>query len=395
MSMSSDGELRGEPPQPYVLAPELERAYSAACYEVDAGPTALVLLVGTPTPSLSALPGRPRRLAVITAWNPFSRQQRAEVNVAANAKLAGALVDAGYLTWPAHGRDLSGAWPPEASFAVPDITDEHLDNLMLSFDQYAVVVADEGALVGLRWNPRHESRFILGRDIAEGLRHLFDPTVPPPEERYFQGVDLHFAPSGYFKPQRLDRYLMTRIRGTRQREILEKLLSGGIRLDTPSVTQFLAEGGFSQTELRAIEAMHPRLMGGNYLPALPVGAVEIARISIASTTGDVTVMTAEADDGRIRYRMADEYGGETLVGPAETYSDKPLTLRQLFEKFINAWDLMDCLKSNFEDDVAAMLSFFVAESDVYPQFDALCRAMVVEQFGEAGANARNPSDGAP
>lgn len=35
---------------------------------------------------------------------------------------------------------------------------------------------------------------------------------------------------------------------------------------------------------------------------------------------------------------------------------------------------------NFEGDTERMLDFFVAESDFYPQLDALCRVRVLEAF---------------
>jgi len=37
---------------------------------------------------------------------------------------------------------------------------------------------------------------------------------------------------------------------------------------------------------------------------------------------------------------------------------------------------------NFEGDVDRMLGFFVAESDFYPELDALCRQEVLEEFGQ-------------
>ena len=50
----------------------------------------------------------------------------------------------------------------------------------------------------------------------------------------------------------------------------------------------------------------------NYLPNLRVGEVEIARISIESTTGDVTAVYARKLGERIHYRVVDEYEGQTL-----------------------------------------------------------------------------------
>jgi hypothetical protein len=54
-------------------------------------------------------------------------------------------------------------------------------------------------------------------------------------------------------------------------------------------------------------------MGGNYLPDTEEGEVEIARIEIASTTFDVTCLFAKQNNGRILYRVVDEYEGDTLT----------------------------------------------------------------------------------
>jgi hypothetical protein len=122
-------------------------------------------------------------------------------------------------------------------------------------------------------------------------------------------------------------------------------------------------------------------MGGNYLPSPRPGEVEIARIFIESTTGDVTAVYAQPHEGRIRYRVVDEYSGGTLrKSKARLKSDRPLTLGELYDFFTGAWPLNQVLAMNFEGDVEGMLGFFVAESDFYPDLDALCRHRVLEAF---------------
>jgi len=85
---------------------------------------------------------------------------------------------------------------------------------------------------------------------------------------------------------------------------------------------------------------------------------------------------------RIRYRVVDEYAGETLEGKATRDSVKPLTLGALHDFLTKAWALHGILEANFVGDVEGMLAFFVAESDFYPQLDALCRQRVIEAFQE-------------
>ena len=148
------------------------------------------------------------------------------------------------------------------------------------------------------------------------------------------------------------------------------------------VARILREEGVSDQDCRALERIHPLYMGGNYLPNPRSGEVEIARIFIHSTTGDVAAVYARRVGPRIRYRVVDEYAGETLEGKATRDSVRPLTLGALHEFLTNVWAFHEILEANFEGDVEGMLGFFVAESDFYPQLDALCRQRVLEAFPE-------------
>jgi hypothetical protein len=83
---------------------------------------------------------------------------------------------------------------------------------------------------------------------------------------------------------------------------------------------------------------------------------------------------------KIHYRVVDEYGGDTLQGETSREASGPLALGELYDFFTSAWPFHEVLDMNFEGDTEAMLDFFVAESDFYPQLDALCRVRVVEAF---------------
>jgi len=126
-------------------------------------------------------------------------------------------------------------------------------------------------------------------------------------------------------------------------------------------------------------------MGGEYLPTVAQREIEIARVRLASTTFDVTSLYARPGASRIRYRVVDEYDGETLSGPTERTSVRPLTLGAMVDFFLGAWNLFDVLEGNYDDDLNAMLAFFDGESEFYPAFDATLRARVRERFGKRGA----------
>ena len=71
-------------------------------------------------------------------------------------------------------------------------------------------------------------------------------------------------------------------------------------------------------------------MGGEYLPDLKTGEIEIARITLKSTTLDVISIRARKSSARISYRMVDEYG-EHEYALAIKSSKEPLTLQQVIK----------------------------------------------------------------
>ena len=197
-------------------------------------------------------------------------------------------------------------------------------------------------------------------------------------------IDLNYRPAGYFGPQPLEEYILSRVKGALVKARLREMLASE-RHD--AVARLLCEEGVPEDEVRALGSVHPLFMGGNYLPSLRAREVEIARIFIESTTGDVTAVYAQPHEGRIRYRVVDEYDGDTLrKSKARRKSDLPLTLGELYDFFTDAWPLHVALDANFEGDVERMLGFFVAESDFYRPLDALCRQRVVEAFAEEASD---------
>jgi hypothetical protein len=192
-----------------------------------------------------------------------------------------------------------------------------------------------------------------------------------------EDIDLQFRPKSYFRPEKLEKYLLSKVKGAVLRKRLKALFEAG---QHEQVRNLAADAAFSVADRKALEAIHPMFMGGNYLPDTDDGEVEIARISIRSTTFDVTSVYARPEEGLIRYRVVDEYGGDTLQGPSEMTSAEPLTLGDFADFFLTAWPLIKVLESNFEDDVDAALGFFSADSDFYPAFDNLCRQRVRQQF---------------
>jgi hypothetical protein len=190
-------------------------------------------------------------------------------------------------------------------------------------------------------------------------------------------IDLDFRPKSYFWPTSLETHLLSTIKGAERKAALKRLLDSGRSDEIPD---FLACSRLTDVERQMLGGIHPCFMGGEYLPDLAPGETTIARITIASTTQDVTCVYARRGKGRIRYRVVDEYGGDTLSGRSTRTSLKPLTLGELETFFTGAWSIFDVLEANFgesgydEDDMQA----FVVEvgSSFYPELDRLVRERI-------------------
>jgi hypothetical protein len=202
----------------------------------------------------------------------------------------------------------------------------------------------------------------------------------------FPGIALQYRPKSYFWPLGLRRHLLAQVKGAERKAALRELFDAGLRAPIPSI---LTTSSLTAPERQVLGRIHPAFLGGEFLPDLKQDEIEIARITIASVTQDVTSVYARRGRYRIYYRVVDDYEGETLSGRSRRTSNRPLTLAEL-EQFLNeAWPLFQVLNMNFGADgydVAAMLRFVTAESQFYPQFGELYEGRI--RAWAAGQHAR-------
>jgi hypothetical protein len=150
--------------RPLEISARLMAAYWATVYDVlgsaeTDGACVVSMSPGEAAPDLLPDLGRGwRRVAVVTACNPFSNRLADTENAARNRILERAVRLSGRRHLAAVGRDPVDEWPAEASLAVLDATDDELDDWMLQFGQNAVVVAERGGLVELREHPHEVER---------------------------------------------------------------------------------------------------------------------------------------------------------------------------------------------------------------------------------------------
>jgi hypothetical protein len=185
-------------------------------------------------------------------------------------------------------------------------------------------------------------------------------------------LDLSYRPESYFWPITHETHTIAAIKGERRRNAIREAY------DTNRVTtldEYYSTPVLQEADRRALGMLHPSFMGGEYLPNRQETEVEIARITIDSTTSDVTSIYAKAGRSRIYYRVVDEYGGDTLSGKRTRTSTRPLSLEELLRFFLGAWSLQEVLEGNNLDREGAQ-DFTHPSSEFYPQFSEAVRALI-------------------
>ena len=119
-----------------------------------------------------------------------------------------------------------------------------------------------------------------------------------------QSFDLDYRPRTYFWPLGLKPHPLSSIKGANRRSLIAGVLADDLDANIPPV---LLQSALPDTLRQYLGSLHPSGMGGEYLPDLAAQEVEIARITIASTTQDVTCVFARQAGDTIALRVVDEY----------------------------------------------------------------------------------------
>ena len=196
-------------------------------------------------------------------------------------------------------------------------------------------------------------------------------------------IDLDYRPNNYFWANQMGVQLSSEIKGSQRKALYEASIADS---EISEFDAFLSKPVLSSFERAVIGGLHPSLMGGEYLPDKVKGEVEIARITLNSTTQDVISLCARSRKNGIFYRVVDEYDGETFNGKSLTLRKAHMTLGEMTNFFLGAWSISDVLEMNFgdrvrEDDIDLDdVRYFIldASSSFYAQFGPLIYLKVDE-----------------
>ncbi|PIU40790.1 MAG: hypothetical protein COS99_08710 [Candidatus Omnitrophica bacterium CG07_land_8_20_14_0_80_42_15] len=154
-------------------------------------------------------------------------------------------------------------------------------------------------------------------------------------------------PKSYWSLEAADTLVFANIKGEQRKRFIKSIAEEG---NIEKLESFMLSDTLTDEERKAIGRIHPMFMGGEYLPDYKSNEVEIARISYASTMGDVVSIRAKFKKGMIKYRIVDDFE----LNPPLKYSftprqsKKPLSPGELI-KFINS------IKSDGNDECPGLI----------------------------------------
>jgi len=207
--------------------------------------------------------------------------------------------------------------------------------------------------------------------------------------KVYPSIDYTQRPSSYWDEETLEQAILTNIKGDFRREEIRKALAAGTLETIPA--EILKEA-LSENVRSFTGRIHPRFMGGEYLPDLEASEVEICRISLQSTTFDViSIRARRTSKGTILYRAVDEYEGEFQL--SRKRSKKPMSLREMIV-FLEKTELegmrgglmlgYNNMNADYMDrsERPELRHFTRIGSEFYPELSSHCEEVFQEWAGE-------------
>lgn len=212
----------------------------------------------------------------------------------------------------------------------------------------------------------------------------------------FAHLDLSFRPSAMHFP-----LLLSRVKGTaRRRELMRAMAEERLETLPPQYLQ----SALSHEERSAFGALHPAMMGGEYLPDFLKDEVEVARIELASTTADVISVRMRPSKKGLVYRVVDEYmsssasdkdednedaleadrgdDGMLLVDAKPLVTQLPLTLGELGRYAVKVAGVENMVLMHEFFRLEDALAFIDGSSVYYPEFGLYLEAFIASVMPE-------------
>ena len=212
----------------------------------------------------------------------------------------------------------------------------------------------------------------------------------------YPNINYKFRPKSYWKDEDPEQAILKNIKGQYRKEQIKKALAQG---NLKSLPEDILQETLSEESRCAYGRVHPSLMGGEYLPEYEKEEVEIARLSLNSTTSDViSIRAKKVDKNTIQYRVVDEYNLEFKLH--FTTSKQPLSLARLIEfleksghpelpgNLIVGYNNYNC--SSYDPDympAAELRHFTKITSDFYPELEEHCEHVFDDWVKETEAEA--------
>ena len=209
------------------------------------------------------------------------------------------------------------------------------------------------------------------------------PTARPSKRFAFDAdYDFSYRPSTYWTDLPTENSVIGEVKGTVRRDAARRLLDHPEPDAPEGLGDFLLTPDLGEAGKDLWGRLDPANLGGEFLPDSLAGEVEIARVELASVTGDVCQILARLDgDGCIHYRVVDEYWDEGVTySVSQETSKEPLTLGELIEFIDNseredeshAGGLVECHREYlYEEEAwiespAELAHFATVSSHFYP-----------------------------
>ncbi len=187
-------------------------------------------------------------------------------------------------------------------------------------------------------------------------------------------IDWNYRPESYWTaPDPLSK-IVGNVKGTTRRKMIEDAVRNHTLDDMPDE---LLQDTLEEDVRLTLGQVHPQLMGGEYLPDYSSDEIEIARVSMKSTTGDVISIRARKLGDRIRYSVVDEYAMRFVLQKPE--SEMPLTMSEIV-------DLIDSVRWGSEVDESEEQTNVSEDAEVFVGLTSSLRDLNIDSGIETMAD---------